>query len=48
MNDSLKLESEQKIPVQENRPNESGVLLFDGAIRIFDKETKEVFLESRA
>ena len=48
MKDSPKLESEQKIPVQENRPNESGVVLFDGVIRIFDKETKEIFLESRA
>jgi hypothetical protein len=29
------------------RPNENGQILVDGAVRIFDPDTKEIFVEVR-
>lgn len=40
--------SELTIPVQPNRPNEQGMLNVDDFLRIYDPETKQVFVEKRS
>ena len=46
-----KTESKQPAPAAEQapkRPNETGTLQVDGFVKIFDPNTKEVFVEKRA
>jgi hypothetical protein len=49
MND--KIEPKQPVPPvqqQPKRPNETGTLQIDGFVKIFDPNTKEVYVEKRA
>ena len=41
------LEKSNKDIQESKRPNENGQILVDGAVRIFDPSTKEIFVEVR-
>ena len=42
------VEEQQQVPAKSSRPNDVGALNIDEHVRIFDPESKEVFLEKRA
>ena len=49
MNEKIEPQQPANPPVQQpKRPNETGTLQIDGFVKIFDPNTKEVYVEKRA